>query len=103
MADASPLQAPTLRSEALSSLEDAIRRLENGGGDGLAVDLGSGRVARADSPRGNEGLLQRLRGHRMLMALSSSGGDLARMNALPTEVQVAPAVREILDAAMRKA
>lgn len=103
MADGSPFQARAVRTEALSSVEDAIRRLENGGGDGLAVDLGGGRVARADSPRGNEGLLQRLRGHRMLMALASGGVDLTRLSTLPADVQVAPAVREILDAAMRKA
>ncbi len=103
MADGSPMPARTLRSEALSSLEEAIRQLETGNGDDLAVDLGSGRVARADSPRGNEGLLQRLRGHRMLMALANGGADLARLKSLPADVQVAPAVREILDAATRKA
>lgn len=102
MADGSPLQARTIRPETLSTLEEAIRQLEAGGGEGLAVDLGGGRVARADSPRGDEGLLQRLRGHRMLIALSSSGADLARLKTLPTAVQVAPAVREILDAATRK-
>jgi len=103
MADGSQLQARALRAEATTGLEEAIRKLEAGSGEGLAVDLGNGRIARADSPRGNEGLLQRLRGHRMLMALASGGADLSRLKAGPCEVQVAPAVREILDAAARKA
>ena len=102
MADGSPMPSRALRQEALTSLEEAIRRLEQGGPDGVAVDLGDGRVARADSPRGNEGLLQRLRGHRMLMLLAVNGADLSRMKSLPADVQVAPAVRDILDAASRK-
>lgn len=104
MPDGSQMQARAMRPEAITtSLEDAIRKLEAGAGEGLAVDLGSGRVARADSPRGNEGLLQRLRGHKMLLALASGGADLSRLKSAPCDVQVAPAVREILDAASRKA
>lgn len=103
MADGSQVQARPLRAEAMTGLEDAIRKLEAGAADGLAVDLGNGRIARADSPRGNEGLLQRLRGHKMLLALASGGADLSRLKAMPHELQVAPAVREILDAAARKA
>lgn len=103
MADGNQIPARALRAEVNTSLEEAIRRLEAGAGEGLAVDLGSGRVARADSPRGNEGLLQRLRGHKMLLALASGGVDLSRLKGMPRELQVAPAVREILDAAARKA
>lgn len=103
MADGSQVQARALRAETRIGLEEAIRQLEAGTGEGLAVDLGSGRVARADSPRGEEGLLQRLRGHKMLLALASGGADLSRLKGMPREVQVAPAVREILDAATRKA
>ncbi|PKP82880.1 MAG: hypothetical protein CVT79_02200 [Alphaproteobacteria bacterium HGW-Alphaproteobacteria-18] len=103
MADGNQIPARTLRVEATTSLEDAIRRLETGAGEGLSVDLGSGRVARADSPRGDEGLLQRLRGHKMLLALASGGADLSRLKGMPRELLVAPAVREILDAAARKA
>lgn len=102
MADGSQMQARALRPDALTSLEEAIRKLEAGGAGDLSVDLGSGRVARADSPRGEEGLLQRLRGHKMLMALASGGADLSRLRTMPGEVQVAPAVREILDAAIRR-
>ena len=103
MPDGNQMQARTLRAEAVTGLDEAIRKLEAGTGDGLAVDLGSGRVARADSPRGQEGLLQRLRGHKMLLALASGGADLSRLKGMTRELQVAPAVREILDAAARKA
>ncbi len=84
-------------------VDEAIRLIEAGQGEGLRVDLGGGRYASADTPRGTDGLLQRLRGHKMLTALSQDGGDLSRLKPPATEVTVAPAVREILDAAMRKA
>ncbi|MFN3607680.1 MAG: hypothetical protein ACK4Y9_01325 [Hyphomonas sp.] len=103
MADGSQMAARALRAEANTSLDEAIRKLETGAGEGVAVDLGSGRIARADSPRGDEGLLQRLRGHKMLLALASGGVDLSRLKGGARELQVAPAVREILDAAVRKA
>ncbi len=103
MADGSQLQTRALRAEITTGLEEAIGRLEAGKGEGLAVDLGGGRIARADSPRGDEGLLQRLRGHRMLLALASGSADLSRLKTMPGDLQVAPAVREILDAAARKA
>lgn len=102
MADGGSVHRRDLDQDALISLEDAIRHLEAGAGDGIAVDLGGGRIARADSPRGSEGLLQRLRGHRMLVALASGGVDLSRLKTLSGELQVAPAVQEILDAAMRR-
>ncbi len=103
MADGSPLQARPGAGSALMGVDEAIRNLEAGGGDGLCVDLGGGRIARPDSPRGADGLLQRLRGHKMLMAQAASGADLSRFRSLPpAEIQVAPAVREILDAATRR-
>jgi hypothetical protein len=83
-------------------LDEAIRRIEAGQGDGLRVDLGGGRFASADTPRGADGLLQRLRGHKMLTALAEGGADLSRFKPPATDVTVAPAVREILDAATRK-
>ncbi|WP_162786366.1 hypothetical protein [Hyphomonas sp. CACIAM 19H1] len=103
MADGNQMQARALRAEVTTGLEEAIGKLEAGAGAGLAVDLGGGRIARADSPRGEEGLLQRLRGHRMLLALASGKADLSRLKSMPGDLQVAPAVREILDAAARKA
>lgn len=103
MADGSQLRARSCEAGGSTSLDEAIRQLEAGGGDGVAVDLGQGRIASADSPRGREGLLQRLRGHRMLIALASGSADLSRLRPIPGSVQVAPAVREILDAATRRA
>lgn len=102
MADGSQMRARLPEQTGMMSLEDAIRALEAGSGDGVSVDLGQGRIAAADSPRGREGLLQRLRGHRMLIALASGQADLSRLRPLPEAVQVAPAVREILDAATRR-
>jgi hypothetical protein len=104
MGDASTMRASLPASEALVvSVDEAIRLIEAGKGDGLRVDLGGGRYASADTPRGTAGLLQRLRGHKMLTALSQDGGELSRLKPPATEVTVAPAVREILDAATRKA
>jgi hypothetical protein len=104
MADGNTLRAslPAGLPPAVS-VDEAIRLIEAGKGDGLRVDLGGGRFASADTPRGTDGLLQRLRGHKMLTALSRDGGELSRLKSPATEVNVAPAVREILDAAMRKA
>jgi hypothetical protein len=84
------------------SLDEAIRLIEAGKGDGLRVDLGGGRYASANTARGIEGLLQRLRGHKMLLALSADPA-VARLKGPAVEPVPVPAVREILDAATRKA
>ena len=103
MAEGNMLRVPlSLKLAPAVSVDDAIRLIEAGRGEGLRVELGGGRFACADTPRGTDGLLQRLRGHKMLTALSQDGGDLSRMKPPATEVTVAPAVQEILDAAMRK-
>ncbi len=97
----------TSRSQAadeagrLVGLDEAISLLEAGLGDGVCVDLGGGRVVTADTPRGAQGLLQRLRGHKMLLALSA-GSDVSQLRPPACDVTVAPAVRHILDAATRK-
>jgi hypothetical protein len=104
MGDGSTMRASLPVSEGPAvSVDEAIRLIEAGKGEGLRVDLGGGRYASGDTPRGTDGLLQRLRGHKMLTALSQDGGDLSRLKPPATEVTVAPAVREILDAATRKA
>lgn len=79
------------------ALEAAISLLEAGTArDDIAVDLGEGRVARADGALQQRGLLQRLRGHRLLLAMLEdvSGvpgpGDDGDM--------ICPQVRELLDA-----
>lgn len=103
MAEGNTLRASlSLNPVPAVGLDEAIRLLEAGKGEGLRVDLGGGRFALADTPRGTDGLLQRLRGHKMLTALSQDGSDLSRLKPPATEVTVAPAVREILDAATRK-
>jgi hypothetical protein len=103
MAEGNTLRASlSLNTVPAVGLDEAIRLLEAGKGEGLRVDLGGGRFASADTPRGADGLLQRLRGHKMLTALSQDGGELSRLKPPATEVTVAPAVREILDAATRK-
>ena len=83
-------------------LDEAIRLLEAGEGQDITVDLGDGRIARADGTRGAEGLLQRLRGHKMMIALASGAADLSRFSAAPRSLTVAPAVQEILDAATQR-
>ena len=84
------------------SLEEGISLLEAGQGEGLVVDLGNGRTASADGHRGTDGLLQRLRGHRMMLSLATGGADLSRFEGLNDSVIVAPLVQEILDATGQK-
>ncbi|HPF21858.1 MAG: hypothetical protein R3C08_01235 [Hyphomonas sp.] len=93
--------SPALDASPLG-LDEAIRRLEAGEGQDICVDLGGGRLARADGPRGTEGLLQRLRGHKMMIALASGAADLSRFSVAPRSLIVAPAVQEILDAATQR-
>lgn len=53
------------------SLAEALAQLERGGPrPELCVDLGYGVSARADGLLGQAGLLQRLMGHRLLVALA---------------------------------
>ncbi len=52
-------------------LKVGIMQLELGGPrPGLTVNVGNGNLARADGHLGQAGLLQRLMGHRLLLALS---------------------------------
>jgi hypothetical protein len=103
MAESNMLRATlSLHTAPAVGVDEAIRLIEAGQGEGLRVDLGGGRFASADTPRGTEGLLQRLRGHKMLTAMSQEGADLSRLKPPATDVTAAPAVREILDAAMRR-
>ena len=102
MADGSIMRAHPASDTAPLGLDEAIRLLEAGEGQDVLVDLGDGRVARADGPRGTEGLLQRLRGHKMMVALASGSADLSRFSAASGVLTVAPAVQEILDATMQR-
>ena len=60
MADGSAMRAHPAPDSKPLGLDEAIRLLEAGQGQDICVDLGDGRLARADGPRGSEGLLQRL-------------------------------------------
>ncbi|MEO0449818.1 MAG: hypothetical protein AAFZ74_05855 [Pseudomonadota bacterium] len=81
------------------TLDDAIAMIEAGDApENICVDIGHDKLLRADGVKGLQGLLQRLRGYRMIMALSS--GELA-----PTVVPMRsgkpdmhPDVAAILDA-----
>jgi hypothetical protein len=102
MPDGTLMRSRLHPGEPRLSLDEAISRLEAGKGDGIIVDLGDGRWATADGHRGDEGLLQRLRGHRMMVALASGTADLTPFSASPGVIKVAPLVQEILDAAVQR-
>ncbi len=89
--------APLTRTEIVD-LNEAIRRLEAGCGEGVAVDLGTGRLALANSPRGAAGLLQRLRGHRLVLLLAADSAEAARYDGHARPLMVMPEVQGILDA-----
>lgn len=98
MADGSAMRVHPAPDTKPLGLDEAIRLLEAGQGQDICVDLGDGRLARADGPRGSEGLLQRLRGHKMMLALASGAADLSHFTASPHALTIAPGVQEILDA-----
>jgi hypothetical protein len=96
MADGSAMRVHPAPDTKPLGLDEAIRLLEAGQGQDICVDLGDGRLARADGPRGSEGLLQRLRGHKMMLALASGAADLSHFTASPHALTIAPGVQEIL-------
>lgn len=90
-------QAPA--TETVFGLDEAITRLEGGNSsDDITVDLGDGRLARANGHRGETGLLQRLKAHRLIMALGDGPADLTRFASEPRPLFIAPQVQEILNA-----
>lgn len=101
MADGHLMHAGEQPSPLALSLDEAITRLEAGITEAIVVDLGNGRSASADGARGADGLLQRLRGHRMMLALADGKADLPRFSG-SDKVVVAPQVQEILDAVAAK-
>jgi len=86
-------------SPPIVSLDDGIAMIEAGDApENICVNIGGDKLVRADGVKGLQGLLQRLRGHRMILALSS--GEIA-----PTVVpmrsgkpEMHPDVAAILDA-----
>lgn len=81
------------------TLDQAIALLEaDEAPDNICVDIGHKTLVRADGSKGLQGLLQRLRGHRMILSLSS--GELAQ-SVVPMRSgrpEMHPDVAEILDA-----
>ncbi|MEM7459360.1 MAG: hypothetical protein AAF331_07835 [Pseudomonadota bacterium] len=97
MADTSNMKE--LPESPIMSLDDAIAMLEaDEAPENICVDIGHDTLVRANGPKGLLGLLQRLRGHRMILALSS--GELAQ-SVVPMrsgKPDMHPDVAEILDA-----
>ncbi|MEL7032091.1 MAG: hypothetical protein AAGL97_02025 [Pseudomonadota bacterium] len=97
MADTSNMKE--LPESPIISLDDAIAMLEaDEAPENICVDIGHDILVRANGPKGLQGLLQRLRGHRMILALSS--GELAQ-SVVPMrsgKPDMHPDVAEILDA-----
>ena len=80
-------------------IETAIAMIEAGEADDtLVVDLGEACLARADGRLGLKGLLQRLRGHRTLMALAGSNTGDSILSMRSGRPDVHPDVVAILDA-----
>ena len=81
------------------SLSEGLAQLERGGPrPGLRVDLGDGAIAQADGTLGQAGLIQRLMGHRLLMALAGDPGQEGLV--LPSRpLDVTPKTKELLDLA----
>lgn len=81
------------------SLADGIARLEQGGPrQGLTVDLGNGNFARANGRLGQAGLLQRLVGHRLIVAFAADV-PLKPLNLPPRQADILPEAKELLDLA----
>ena len=81
------------------SLDDGIAMIEAGDApETISVDIGEGVLLRANGAQGLQGLLQRLRGHRMILSLSS--GEIAS-SVVPMrsgKPDMHPDVAAILDA-----
>ena len=97
MADTSNMKE--LPESPIISLDEAITLLEaDEAPENICVNIGSDTLVRANGPKGLQGLLQRMRGHRMILALSS--GELAQ-SVVPMrsgKPDMHPDVAEILDA-----
>lgn len=81
------------------SLDDAIALIEKGEApETICVDIGHEVLVRADGSKGLQGLLQRLRGHRMILALSSGETAPSVVAMRSGKPDLHPDVAEILDA-----
>ena len=92
-------EADWSEGEALS-LDDAIALLESGKVTGdMVVDFGDGTDKNVVA---GHGLLQRLKGHRMLLALADGAADLSAARGPERSVYVDPDAAELLHAIPEK-
>ncbi|MEO1661635.1 MAG: hypothetical protein AAFR51_11650 [Pseudomonadota bacterium] len=81
------------------SLDEGIALIESGKApENLCVDIGHDILVRADGRKGLQGLLQRLRGHRMVMTLASGEASDRVVPMRSGKPDMHPDVAEILDA-----
>ena len=81
------------------SLDEGIALIESGEApETICVDIGHEVLVRADGSKGLQGLLQRLRGHRMILALSSGETAPSVVAMRSGKPDLHPDVAEILDA-----
>ena len=84
---------------AILALDEAITLIERGGApDNICVELAPGLLVQADGEKGMQGLLQRLRGHRMILALSAGEAAESVVPMRSGKPDMHPDVAEILDA-----
>ena len=62
------------------------------------MDLGYGAVAKADGPLGQSGLVQRLLGHRLLLALAADPANEG-LELPDRSLDITPMTQELLDLA----
>ena len=86
-------------SSPIYSLDDGIAAIEAGeASDNICVDIGHDTLIRADGAKGLQGLLQRLRGHRMILAMSSGEISPSVVPMRSGKPDMHPDVAAILDA-----
>lgn len=98
--DAAALCETEWSSDVALSLDDAIALLEAGKASGsIKVDFGDGTIKTITS---GSGLLQRLKGHRMLLALSDGATKLSAPRGSNENIWIDPDADEILSALPKK-
>ncbi len=81
------------------SLDEGIALIESGNApENICVDIGHDILARANGSKGLQGLLQRLRGHRMVLARASGEASDSVVPMRSGKPDMHPDVAEILDA-----
>ncbi len=97
MADGTAMERLKDDEPATLTIFEAIERLEAGTWrDDLCVDLGDGFLLRADGPLGPAGLLQRLKGHALLLSTDAGTPGAAKTDLEPPKVR--GDVKALLDA-----